>query len=82
METENYLNFSKSKGHNSAENYSTRPNIKLNLRILVASLCTKFHLKILMYNRENERELNPEGQNDGRTERGNTICPGHFHGGA
>ena len=36
-----------------------------------------------MYERENERKLNPEGRNDrkqnyGKTEKGNTICPGHF----
>ena len=82
METENYWNFFKSKGHNSAENYSTSPNIKLNLRILVTNLCTKFHLKISMYDRENERKLNPEGQKDGMTKRGNTICPSHFMAGA
>ena len=54
-------------GHNSVKNYSTGPNIELNLRILVTNLCPKFHLKISMYNRENEQELNPEGRNDGRT---------------
>ena len=31
-----------------------------------------------MYDLDNERKLNPEGRNDGRTERGNTICPGHY----
>ena len=47
---------------------------------------------------DNERKLNPEGRNDGRTEcrkdemsegrndgmkeRGNTICPSHFMAGA
>ena len=41
--------FSKSKGHNSADNYSTGPKFELSLRILVTNLCTKFHLKISMY---------------------------------
>ena len=82
METENYWNFSKSKEHYSAENYLTGPKFELNLCILVTNLCTKFHLKISMYHRENGRKLNPEGQNDGRTEMGNTICPGHFMAGA
>ena len=57
-----------SKGHNSAENYSTGPNFELNLRILVTNLCTKFHLKISMCDLDNERKLNPEGRDDGRTE--------------
>ena len=44
----NYWNFSKSKGHNSAENYSTGPIIELNLRILVTHLCTHLHnVKVL-----------------------------------
>ena len=81
-----YWKFSKSKGHNSAENYSTAPKFNLKLRILMTNLCTKFHLKISMYDLDNERKLNPEGRNDGRTGlrkdgmtgRGNTICPGHF----
>ena len=60
--------FSKSKGHNSAKNYSTGPKFELNLRILVTNLCTKFHLKISMYDLDNERKLNPEGWNDGMTE--------------
>ena len=33
-----YRNFSKSKGHNSAENYSTRPKFKLNLCILLTHI--------------------------------------------
>ena len=51
-----------SKGHNSAENDSTETRFKRNFCILVANLCTKFHLKIFMYDRENERKLNPEGR--------------------
>ena len=34
----------------------------------MTNLCTKFHLKISKYNRENERKLNPESRNDGRAE--------------
>ena len=52
----------KSKGHNSSENYSIGPKFKLNLHILVTNLCTKFHLKIPMYEKENEWKLNPEGR--------------------
>ena len=62
------MEFFKSKGHNSAENYSTWPKFKLNLRISMTNLRTKFHLKISMYDLDNERKLNPEGRNDGRTE--------------
>ena len=82
MGTENYWNFFKSKGHNSAKNYSTRPKFELSLYFLVTNLCTKFCLKISIFDRDNERKLNPEGRNDGRTERGNTICPDHFMAGA
>ena len=66
------------KGHNSAEHYSTRPYLQVELRILVTNLCTKFYLTISTFDRDDERTLNPEGRNDGRMERGNTICPGHF----
>ena len=47
----------------------------------MTNLCTKFHLKISMHDRDNEAETESgmtEGQKDGMTERGNTICPGHF----
>ena len=54
--------FSKYKGHNSAENYSTKPKFELTLYILVTNLSTKFQLKISMYDRENERKLNLEGR--------------------
>ena len=69
----------KCKGYNSAENYSTRTKFELNLRVLVTNLCTKFHLKISMCDREN---MNPEGRNDGSTEMGNIICLGHLLAGA
>ena len=58
---ENHWIFSKSKGFNSAENYSIGPIIELNRCILVTNLCTKFHLKISMYDRENEQKLNLAG---------------------
>ena len=38
--------FSKSKGHNSAENYSTGPKFELNLRILKTYLYTEFQFKM------------------------------------
>ena len=55
----------KYKGYNSAENYSIRTKFELNLCVLVANLCTKFHLKIPTCDRENERKLNPEGRKYG-----------------
>ena len=36
------MEFSKSKGHNSAENYSTGRKFELNLRILLTHLYTEF----------------------------------------
>ena len=36
--------------HNLAENYSTRPKLKLNLRILLTHLYTKFQLKMSICN--------------------------------
>ena len=39
------MEFSKSKGHNSAENYSTIPKFKLNLRILVAHIYTQISIQ-------------------------------------
>ena len=41
-ETDNYWIFSKSKVHNSAENYSTGPKLKLDLRILVKTFVPNF----------------------------------------
>ena len=52
--------------------------VELSLRILVTNPCTKFHLKISMYEVDNERKLNPEWR------KGVTlysICPGHIYGG-
>ena len=68
----------KSKGLNSAENYSTGSKFKIDLCILKTNLdvCTIFHLKISMYDRENERKIN------WITERGNTVCPANFMAGA
>ena len=50
-----------SKGHNSADKYSTGPKFKFDLRILP----DKFHLKISMYNK---RKLNPELGKNGMME--------------
>ena len=55
-----YWNFSKSKGHNSAENYSTGPKFKLNLRILLTHLYTEFQFKMSTCNGDNERKLKIE----------------------
>ena len=56
-----YWNFSKSKGHNCAENYSTGPKFKLNLRILVKHLYTEFQFKMSICNGDNERKLKING---------------------
>ena len=53
--------FSKSKGHNSAENYSTRPKLKLNLCIVVTHLYPEFELKMSICNGDNERKLKING---------------------
>ena len=53
--------FSKSKGHNCAENYSTGPKFELNLRILVAHLYTEFQFKMSICNWDNERKLKING---------------------
>ena len=56
-----YWNFSKSKGHNSAENYSTWPKFELNLRILLTQLYTEFQFKMSICNGDNERKLKING---------------------
>ena len=56
-----YWNFSKSKGHNSPENYSTRPKFELNLHILLTHLYTKFQFKMSICNGDNERKLKING---------------------
>ena len=55
------MEFFKSKGHNSAENYSTGPKFELNLGILVTHLCTEFQVKISICNGDNERKLKING---------------------
>ena len=45
------------------------------IRTLMTHLYTKFHWKKYMYDRGIERKLYAIRQNDGRTERANTICP-------
>ena len=61
METENQWNFSKSKGHNSAINYSTTPKFKLNLRILLTHLYSEFQFKMSISNGDNKRKLKING---------------------
>ena len=56
-----YWNFSKFKGHNSAENYSTRPKFKLNLRILLTHLFTELQFQMSISNGDNERKLKING---------------------
>ena len=53
--------FFKSKGHNSAENYSTGPTFELNLRILMTNLYTEFQFKMKICNGNNERKLKING---------------------
>ena len=45
-ETENYWNFFKSKGHNSAKNYLNGTKFKLDLRYFMTYLCTEFQFKM------------------------------------
>ena len=56
-----YWNFSKSKGHNSAENYSTGPKFTLNLYILKTHLNPEFQFKMSICNGDNERKLKING---------------------
>ena len=53
----NFLNI---KGYFSTKDYSTGPKFNVVLQVLMKNLCTKFHLKMSMYDRDNERKLNPE----------------------
>ena len=55
------MEFSKSKGHNSAEYYSTEPKFELNLRIFVTHLYTEFQFKMFICNGDNERKLKING---------------------
>ena len=50
-----------SKGHNSAENYSTGPKFELNLRILVTNLYIEFQIKMPICNGDNEGKLKING---------------------
>ena len=54
-------NFSKSKGHNSAENYSTRQDFELNLHILKTHLYIEFQFKMSICNGDNEQKLKING---------------------
>ena len=56
-----YWNFSKCKGYNSAEIYSTGPKFELNLRILLTHLYTEFQFKMSICNGDNERKLKING---------------------
>ena len=55
------MEFSKSKGHNSAKNYSTGPKFELKLRILMTHLYTAFQFKMSIWNGDNERKLKING---------------------
>ena len=46
---------------NSAENNSTQPKVKLNLRILLTHLYTEFQFKMSICNGDNERKLKING---------------------
>jgi hypothetical protein len=71
METANYWNFSKSKGHNSGKNGSIVPKTELDLDILTINLYTKFHFNICNQCKENERKLLV----DRPTDSSKAICP-------
>jgi hypothetical protein len=57
METANYWNLSKSKGHNSVKNGSIVPKTELDLDILKINLCIKYHFNMCNQCEENERKL-------------------------
>jgi hypothetical protein len=57
METANYWNFSKSKGHNYDRNGSIVPKTELDLDILKINLYTKSHFNMCNQCEENERKL-------------------------
>jgi hypothetical protein len=57
METANYWNFSKSKGHNSVKNGSIVSKTELDLDILTINLYTKFYFNMCNQCKENERKL-------------------------
>ena len=56
-----YWIFSNSKGHNSAKNNSTRPKVKLHLRILLTHLYSEFQFKMSICNGDNERKMKING---------------------
>jgi hypothetical protein len=64
METTNYWNFSKSKGHDSVKNGSIVPKTKLDLDIFMMNLYTKFHCSMCNQWEENERKLLMDRQTD------------------
>ena len=49
--------FSKSKGHNSAENYSTEIKFELDLCTLITHLYIEFQFKMSICDGDNERKL-------------------------
>ena len=55
------MEYYKSKGHNSAENHSTKTKFELNLCILVTHLYTEFQFKMSICNGDNERKLKMNG---------------------
>jgi hypothetical protein len=69
METANYWNFSKSKGHNSVQNGSIVPKIELDLDIFTINLYTKFHFNMCNQCEENERKLLMDRLTDRHTDR-------------
>jgi hypothetical protein len=64
METANYWNFSKSKGHNSVKNGSIVPKTELDLDILMMNLYTKFHFSMCNQYEENEQKRLMDRQTD------------------
>lgn len=50
-------NFTKSMGHNSVENSSIKPKIKLDLDTIIINAYAKFHLNTCNLFEENEQKL-------------------------
>ena len=76
METANYWNFSKSKGHNSVTNGLIVPKRELDLDILTINPYTKFHFNMCIHCKENKRKQ----MMDRQTDSSKAICPPFFEG--
>jgi hypothetical protein len=79
METANYWNFSKSKGHNSVKNGSIIPKREFELDIFYDKSVYQISFQYVKpVRRKNERKLG--GPTDRPTDSSKAICPSFFEG--